>query len=1430
MIKRLCLLLFCIAWSPCVCLSETLVSCPQSDSCNISIYKSSNSTIFGSHNITLISPKDDQGNNLPLSSSCAEPFFFIEERNRCESTETACSSEGVFNPLTHTCETGTICGSTGGTLDSALGTCRKYPDCDLGGTFNPDPESMWCEADVIADYSCPAGDFREVNGEGRCEISPHCIEPGVYNTSTGLCEVTVTTQCPDGGSFSQEHNQCEATASSHMCYTNHSMQMCYAWSAVHNPYNLPTRDDCFMDFVGACFYYVFVNGECREVFNAYQNLNENTCLASHDTCTDSGGQTYPARWEPARLSCPGSPSMDCFPYPSSACPGNNPPNNSTIVCERNASPSRSCDYTTSCSGLSGNFSKSRCRLATYWLYEVCPEGYTANGSSCTAQPSYQTCPNGFMQDETLCYRNPDPCPPEWSFDNVDAGTNLCYMYVQASYSCPTNYDLTEIDGEYHCIGVPFCRNAGYTFNNTSRYCESPACSISYSYNPSGICTSGNLCPPSAIFDPDNNLCYLNIEVDEVESSPEDIANTIICTISENGDSINATLNLYDQEAYDYPYANAPGYGIDPSLDGTNRDNPVCVHDDIHRTDACKWQRYNDDNEWLNDMGVPLNSWIIYGNTLVHSLTLGYLVDSNTGFSEDDNICARDINEDGNITENEIMMCLETPQGGLCPIELAECEVSTTPIVCPGNGTWDPDRNRCWKATTDDNLLCRIGSWVPEHNQCEATIECPAAAGHTPAYNNEHDICEYPITCPDNGTWHNTRDVCELMPVCNTTLNGNRPSYNVGAQRCETPITTEYNCPAGALKYVRNGTTICTRLPLCNTGDSYVCRNHRCERAATPVCPSGHTLENNRCYMSAELDNCYTEREVTRLTSSRVYRLCARAYDRCSKSCPSWSWDEPITCRICDNYGEWYGGGINNLPSACQGTTTETICRLSNECSPFGGTWSRAGTYGYAMEPPTCYARDSYGERTGPRCQGNSRPSRSISVGVDQYPYVTMIGKNTGALVCYYKEFWGVYTCPSGYTLDGNRCWRQPNYTCPSGYTLSGNICYRAPSCSTYGSGWAFDSSLNPDSACPTGYGLCWTNSTPVTVCPTGYTIDGSLCTHYSDHSCPSTTYRFSTSTGMCQYSGFGCTGSYALDTVFNVCGFSDVCPEGTNHDVVNDVCASSRICVDPYELSTAENLCLSFEYSCPTYYHVDLIDDICYHDWPDLCPYGTEYTCMNNNGLWQCSPHICDAFNNVLEDTDTIEGENDIKEIGFEEDGSCAGEIYIFRGFDKRCRTSGTTTSYVNCCGTASSDECINNLWLGLQPCNAREKDLACRKTANLCIEVGEYCSKRIKLLSGSSCIEHKKTYCCFGSKFGRVLQEQGRPLLKDFDPAAPFGTPENPNCDGFTPEQFSLLEWEEIDLTELYPDIEVMPMKDFEDSVNTRFQNQLNNFKLPGQ
>jgi hypothetical protein len=142
-----------------------------------------------------------------------------------------------------------------------------------------------------------------------------------------------------------------------------------------------------------------------------------------------------------------------------------------------------------------------------------------------------------------------------------------------------------------------------------------------------------------------------------------------------------------------------------------------------------------------------------------------------------------------------------------------------------------------------------------------------------------------------------------------------------------------------------------------------------------------------CYIS-NAGGTFLDSEITR--STNVPGICAMAYDRCSSGL----------------YGEYYGDapydfGGGYMPCTPSGET-------KTHCESGGNTWSLAGTYGYPMPGGVCYARDSYGTRTGSQCPENIIPSGTEVVGVDQYPYVHMIGKHTAGLYCIRKTFYQGY--------------------------------------------------------------------------------------------------------------------------------------------------------------------------------------------------------------------------------------------------------------------------------------------------------------------------------------------------------------------------------------------------------------------------------------
>ena len=95
------------------------------------------------------------------------------------------------------------------------------------------------------------------------------------------------------------------------------------------------------------------------------------------------------------------------------------------------------------------------------------------------------------------------------------------------------------------------------------------------------------------------------------------------------------------------------------------------------------------------------------------------------------------------------------------------------------------------------------------------------------------------------------------------------------------------------------------------------------------------------------------------------------------------------------------------------------------------------------------------------------------------------------------------------------------------------------------------------------------------------------------------------------------------------------------------------------------------------------------------------------------------------------------------------------------------------------------------------EKNLKNRLDAKLCIYVGEYCSKEVKILGVKLCRTKKKTYCCFNSTLARIINQEGNKQL-----GRGMGSPENATCYGFTIDEFTRLDLSKMDLTEFVNEV----------------------------
>lgn len=118
--------------------------------------------------------------------------------------------------------------------------------------------------------------------------------------------------------------------------------------------------------------------------------------------------------------------------------------------------------------------------------------------------------------------------------------------------------------------------------------------------------------------------------------------------------------------------------------------------------------------------------------------------------------------------------------------------------------------------------------------------------------------------------------------------------------------------------------------------------------------------------------------------------------------------------------------------------------------------------------------------------------------------------------------------------------------------------------------------------------------------------------------------------------------------------------------------------------------------------------------------------------------------------------------------------------------------SFKDCCGC--------NGWgvsIGLTGCDEDSRVVSKLRGEGKCVQVGTYCAEYINVGLAKFCLRKKTVFCCFGNKFAKLLQEQGKSQL-----GLNFGSPESPNCRGFTPEELSKIDFSKLDLSEITADV----------------------------
>lgn len=213
-----------------------------------------------------------------------------------------------------------------------------------------------------------------------------------------------------------------------------------------------------------------------------------------------------------------------------------------------------------------------------------------------------------------------------------------------------------------------------------------------------------------------------------------------------------------------------------------------------------------------------------------------------------------------------------------------------------------------------------------------------------------------------------------------------------------------------------------------------------------------------------------------------------------------------------------------------------------------------------------------------------------------------------------------------------------------------------------------------------------------------------------------------------------------------------------------------------------------------------------------VCPLNPSLACQDTGGATPtCSANQCYNSTTGSQTNTDINQPPPTNDGPKAADGSCLGVLRLFPGQGMRCRKSGTQTAFQNCCHndagkladtmgeeggktqTAYKTE-ANSFLVWKNQCDIQDQQSAQLADSSYCIDLGEYCAE--KWIFG--CVQKAEAYCCFNSKLSRIIQEQGRPQIPSM---GGFGSKTNPNCRGFTIEEFQALDFSKIDMSSYYAD-----------------------------
>lgn len=702
-------------------------------------------------------------------------------------------------------------------------------------------------------------------------------------------------------------------------------------------------------------------------------------------------------------------------------------------------------------------------------------------------------------------------------------------------------------------------------------------------------------------------------------------------------------------------------------------------------------------------------------------------------------------------------CVETYSSPVCPNgstlnTVRDMCQATAQTVCGNGYTWDAGIDKCIKAVT----CPENGTFNTVTDRCEKLVQNDCPVGYSYDANQAsptYDRCVKSVVCNDGGTFITGRDRCEKawMPSCDTA---NGYSYNAQSGKCEhVPL-----CSSGSYNSTYN---LCMK-PFnssCPTGYTYTASG-RCElppqcsqgtfNRITNKCESGSVSTYAALCVQGTLNSVSGKCDIIVNSPIQLYAnrgaSCYYDYNNpyCSDAGCTYYNDPDLGAYCLDAANGWYCPSGLTYPYLCN--PVEKGCHFGSNA--WGLSFNSSGGSGTITnnacgDPDVGVIKNAYIHY---RCGGSlyttySGENRSVSISCPTNDFLWIDGY-------YYTSSSGMTTCPSGTTpqIDylgwATQCTytgalsAQINPSCPAGGILQGVNCVN-------------DTFTQVNPTCPSGSYDYTTHVCFAQVdkqCFDNFVLDSgtNLCVKAPD--CPFGTLN--SGTDVCEAALSRDCGSYSIDAATNTCYSPPVCANGAYDANLNACLATLTRTCGSYSWSQADSKCLQgvncsqdpafslaatiifsasldkcvsdTQHDCPvgtTYTSLPTakceavpictgdgiynpVKDSCF-DGLNTCPLGTQYACLNYNGVNRCSPNACaDAGGGATIDT---MDESMLKDDARDPNGNCLGQLYIFNGKASRCRPPGLTVGLINnCCQsdevmTEDTGSTISNVASGIQ-------------------------------------------------------------------------------------------------------------------------------------